>query len=1320
MKNFYFLTLLALAVVFTLSGNTAFAQLDVKKLVDKTQVKTGEAINYTIQYRCVSITNPCQNAVVTDLLPAGLNNLNITTANGSGVYNESTGVATINLGDLAAGTSGDITISAIIGTSIQPNTVLKNKATITATGLTSVTSNEVSTTVVATPNMHSYKNLVGNTATVEQGKSSGYSYYFANNGNVALPNVCITDVLPNANKLVVTDIKTGVWNSAANGDQVRVDYQTNTNATWTGFSGSPFGVNVSSSVPVPALGAGQYVTAVRWCFVSDVPPGMAADGIQAPTINFRAAADAPISSTSNCLDITTSYAGFIPPRPCLAFGIIPPTSTAIPGINKYNISGFNAVPGQLVEFVLEIQNKSTAAQPMRNAVVYDLFPTSLEFVSWSIAAAYSGTPPSFTITPNFVTIFGVSHSLIKWQFSTDFAVGAATFITPRFRVKSAAFGPIENLAYVTADNVTDGICGYFGNAVADVHDLDGDNNRTEKFCQHSGSINVAAAALLTSQKLVKGQCDLVFNKYPDFGQTVPGGLADYRLRVRNDGNIPMKNVVIIDILPFVGDNGVLDPQTRLSQWRPNLAGPVTPPTGVTVYYSQQSNPCRPELGYNPAGCTVAGWSLTPPTDITKVQSLKFDFGTLLINPADSLILSWPMRAPVDSPTTDEIAWNSFGFIGTRTDNNVALLAAEPIKVGIKLKPQQPAIYGDYVWVDTNRNGIQDDGATGISGVRVNLYKDNGDGLANPNTDLFIGFTVTDAVGKYLFPSLLPGDYFAVFAPPAGYVVSPSLQGNDRALDSEGIITSVTRLDPLEDDRTWDLGIYESTVCNVRIANYTISPCVWNGSTSEVTVNVFVSWANAPSGENINVTLNGMTKTILAGSGATSPALVSFTMLANNTDYAINAAFAGTGSCSATQAIRMPLPCQPNICVLTIDAVNVGSCAAGKAPLDVVISWSGAPVSETILVTIGGSVIPINVAGGALSPYTLSTTVVANGSTNVPIMARFSSTTTCSASSSYTSPVCVVAPSFKLIKLVSTAKPQLGDVISYTIVLANTGPVAATSVVVSDTFSAGLSIVPGSVSASLGSFATAGNGGTWAIASLPVGTTATLIYSASVLVEGVLFNTATIPGDEAQVCISVPIKVCKGKAFSVEMDAPTGYSRYQWYRTAPGSLSSTIVYDGPTNSYTATLSGEYQLVVDGGGNGKCPTLSCCPVVIEETEVPSYSAIGQNPTCVGTTPQANGQIRLTGLGLDPTDYVYQVSPGNSFTTVGVVPASPVPVPTNGVLSTSLTQGTYTVRVWTLIDGQPACPRDVTVMLTADCVCPEEICVPVVIRKTKAVTR
>ncbi|MCY7356497.1 MAG: DUF11 domain-containing protein, partial [Rudanella sp.] len=307
---------------------------------------------------------------------------------------------------------------------------------------------------------------------------------------------------------------------------------------------------------------------------------------------------------------------------------------------------------------------------------------------------------------------------------------------------------------------------------------------------------------------------------------------------------------------------------------------------------------------------------------------------------------------------------------------------------------------------------------------------------------------------------------------------------------------------------------------------------------------------------------------------------------------------------------------------------------------------------------------------------------------------------------------------ELTKLVSSVKAQLGDVVSFTVVLVNTGVVSATSLVVSDTYSAGLSLVPGSVIVSAGSFTPGLQGGQWAIASLPANATATLIYSASITAEGILYNTASTPGEEARVCISVPFKVCKGRAFSVELETPSGYNRYQWLYTAPGSSSATVVADGTLNSYTATLAGEYVIVVDEGLSGACAQSACCPIVIEEVEVPAYTAMVKNPTCVGTTPQANGQITLINLGVDPTAYVYQVSVGSSFSASMASPASPTPVPANGIVGVNLAEGVYTVRVWVLIDGQPSCPRDVTVTLTANCACPEEICVPVVIRKTKTV--
>jgi uncharacterized repeat protein (TIGR01451 family) len=73
--------------------------------------------------------------------------------------------------------------------------------------------------------------------------------------------------------------------------------------------------------------------------------------------------------------------------------------------------------------------------------------------------------------------------------------------------------------------------------------------------------------------------------------------------------------------------------------------------------------------------------------------------------------------------------------------------------------------GDYVWRDENRNGTQDDGATGINAVTVSLYWDkNGNGELDAE-DRFINSTETYSYlgqdGYYVFSNLPDGDYLVV-------------------------------------------------------------------------------------------------------------------------------------------------------------------------------------------------------------------------------------------------------------------------------------------------------------------------------------------------------------------------------------------------------------------------------------------------------------------------------------------------------------------------------------------------------------------------------
>jgi hypothetical protein len=68
--------------------------------------------------------------------------------------------------------------------------------------------------------------------------------------------------------------------------------------------------------------------------------------------------------------------------------------------------------------------------------------------------------------------------------------------------------------------------------------------------------------------------------------------------------------------------------------------------------------------------------------------------------------------------------------------------------------------GNRVWFDTNNNRTIDLGEGGVSGVTLELYRDDGNGSYDAN-DRLIGSTTTISNGYYLFDRLPPGDYLVV-------------------------------------------------------------------------------------------------------------------------------------------------------------------------------------------------------------------------------------------------------------------------------------------------------------------------------------------------------------------------------------------------------------------------------------------------------------------------------------------------------------------------------------------------------------------------------
>jgi uncharacterized repeat protein (TIGR01451 family) len=130
------------------------------------------------------------------------------------------------------------------------------------------------------------------------------------------------------------------------------------------------------------------------------------------------------------------------------------------------------------------------------------------------------------------------------------------------------------------------------------------------------------------------------------------------------------------------------------------------------------------------------------------------------------------------------------------------LASGEVNTTIDAGLYQTGSVSDFVWVDTNQNGIQDAGEPGLAGVTVNLY-DSADNL--------IATTTTDASGNYIFTGLTPGDYYIEFVAPAGYNFTPQDQGADDTTDSDADVTGQTAIFTItsgESDITVDAGLYQ--------------------------------------------------------------------------------------------------------------------------------------------------------------------------------------------------------------------------------------------------------------------------------------------------------------------------------------------------------------------------------------------------------------------------------------------------------------------------------------------------------------------------------
>ena len=115
---------------------------------------------------------------------------------------------------------------------------------------------------------------------------------------------------------------------------------------------------------------------------------------------------------------------------------------------------------------------------------------------------------------------------------------------------------------------------------------------------------------------------------------------------------------------------------------------------------------------------------------------------LVLEPGDSYTVNGVVQVDAGTTHRDTVVVNANGVISgepVEGDDPTTYVVPDPETYAI----------GDYVWIDDNANGVQDDGEEPLPGVTVVLFDAEG---------AEIDRTETNDDGRYIFDNLTAGDY----------------------------------------------------------------------------------------------------------------------------------------------------------------------------------------------------------------------------------------------------------------------------------------------------------------------------------------------------------------------------------------------------------------------------------------------------------------------------------------------------------------------------------------------------------------------------------
>ena len=470
-------------------------------------------------------------------------------------------------------------------------------------------------------------------------------------------------------------------------------------------------------------------------------------------------------------------------------GVLPVADTDPSSYNsiKYDlalaktVNTSNALATGVVTYTIIVKNEGGVASQAFE--ITDLLPAGMSYVpgSGSIAAT--------SVTPTTVV----------WSGLASLAPGSVLTLTFRARIDDFLNRPFRNFAEISADGSANAVTGGVNTPTIDadstpdpIADITNDNTTYGLVgAPNTNADNANITQAGSSAKPDPGDdaadgeddadiadfdvtvnYDLALAKVVVVNPIVNPGKASWTVRVFNDGNVPSRQVTVVDQIP----------------------------TGM-AFDAATSNPGCADNGDTTVTCTIANVAPGAHLDVTIGMTITDwtsgpwrNWAEIGTDSAAYYGVSAPGVPVHDSDSTPEsVQGNGIGKDGTPpptegyvgipqlTDPYVSAVGDEDDNDDAEIGSL--VSIGDYVWLDVNRDGQQGIPVVEapIGGVVVNLYAANGTTLLNSTT--------TDVNGYYAFTDLLPTtNYVVEFVRPTSYGFTTQFTG-DVATDSNAHVVT---------------------------------------------------------------------------------------------------------------------------------------------------------------------------------------------------------------------------------------------------------------------------------------------------------------------------------------------------------------------------------------------------------------------------------------------------------------------------------------------------------------------------------------------------